>query len=97
MGRKVGKAPAIVNISQEKLKYVPPQANAAANASTNAFGPQYQVQLRKEAGEKGSKAARRKHQIGTLYHNMKMAELEALETKTKSQKSKAETARKYGW
>mmetsp|Transcript_24738 Transcript_24738/g.58878 ORF Transcript_24738/g.58878 Transcript_24738/m.58878 type:complete len:360 (-) Transcript_24738:112-1191(-) len=97
LGRKPGKSPQIVCIDQEKLKYVAPTSNAAANALQNAFGPQYQAQLRKEAGDKGSKLARRKHQIGTLYHDVKMAEIEMLENRTKSQKSKAETAAKYGW
>lgn len=97
LGRKPGKVPQIVNISQEKLKYVAPTANAAANASQMAFGPQYAAQLRKEAGAKGSRIARQKHQIGTLYHDMKLAELDMLEKRTSSQKSKAETAAKYGW
>lgn len=97
LGRKAGKAPTIVNVTQEKLKYVAPSASATANAATNAFGPQYQAELRREAGEKGTKNARRKHQIGTLYHNMKMAEVEAVQAGSKTFKSKAETAAKYGW
>ena len=97
LGRNPKNTPQIVSITQEKLKYVAPTANAAANAAQNAFGPQYQAQLRKEAGAKGSKTARRKHQIGTLYHDMKITELEMLEKRTGSQKSKAETAAKYGW
>ena len=97
LGRKPGKAPKIVNINQEKLKYVAPTVNAAQTAAETAFGPQYKAQLRKEAGDKGSKTARRKHQIGTLFHESKLAELDMLEKRSTGQKSKAETAAKYGW
>jgi proline-rich protein PRCC len=97
LGRKPGKMPQIVNITQEKLKYVAPTINAAQKGTDTAFGPQYQAQLRHEAGDKGTKTARKKHQIGTLYHDMKLAELEMLEKRTTGQKSKAETAAKYGW
>lgn len=37
------------------------------------------------------------HQIGTLFHNAKMRELELLENRAAGMKSKAETQGKYGW
>jgi proline-rich protein PRCC len=41
--------------------------------------------------------AKRKHQIGTLFHNARMNELKLMEQKAAGIKSKAETAGKYGW
>ena len=41
--------------------------------------------------------AKRKHQIGTLFHAAKLKELEILEGKAAGMKSKAETQGKYGW
>ena len=37
------------------------------------------------------------HQIGTLFANAKLQELEMLEKRASGMKSKAETAGKYGW
>lgn len=41
--------------------------------------------------------AKRRHQIGSLYHYAKQKELEQLESRAQGSKSKAETQRKYGW
>lgn len=55
-------------------------------------------QLRSQAtGHQGNKLARNKHQIGTLYYNAKMNEIDLLEGKANSMKTKAETQAKYGW
>lgn len=43
------------------------------------------------------KKARGKHQIGTLFYNAKMRELDLLQKKGNGMKSKAETQGKYGW
>lgn len=48
-------------------------------------------------GGSGSKLAKRKHQIGTLYHDMKMNELKTMASKSQGVKSKHETEAKYGW
>ncbi|PNH04046.1 putative calmodulin-like protein 2 [Tetrabaena socialis] len=62
------------------------------------FGFEAHVSLRRSAASfEGSKLAKRKHQIGTLLFNARMQELEQLEKRTAGQKSKAETAAKYGW
>lgn len=54
--------------------------------------------MRMEAApHEGNKMAKRKHQIGTLFFNAKMKELEILEGKATALKTKNETARKYGW
>lgn len=72
-------------------------ARAAADSARTALGAGYEARLRREAGPDPSKLARRKHQIGSLYHSAKLQELEALEKRTSGMKSKAETQRKYGW
>lgn len=48
-------------------------------------------------GPDPSKMAKRRHQIGSLYHYAKQKELEQLEQRSQGAKSKAETQRKYGW
>ncbi len=56
------------------------------------------AQLRADAKPfEGDKTAKRKHQIGTLFYNAKMKELEILEGKAAGFKAKAESKGKYGW
>lgn len=62
-----------------------------------AFGPQYAAKLKKEAGVKPEAGLRRKHQIGSLYYDAKVRELELYENKSKGMKSKSQTQGKYGW
>ncbi|KAL6629090.1 hypothetical protein ACP70R_028855 [Stipagrostis hirtigluma subsp. patula] len=60
-----------------------------------AFGPSYQP----APSEKGkpSKLHKRKHQIGSLYYDMKSKEMELAERRAKGFLTKAETQAKYGW
>ena len=67
------------------------------NALRIAYGANYEAQIRAEAGAAPSKLAKSKNQIGSLFHQAKLAELEQLEKRSQSMKTKAETARKYGW
>lgn len=48
-------------------------------ATRSALGSDYEARLRKEAGPDPGKMAKRKHQIGSLYHQAKAQELEQLE------------------
>ncbi|KAJ7555382.1 hypothetical protein O6H91_05G035100 [Diphasiastrum complanatum] len=60
-----------------------------------AFGPSYKpVSANKD---KPSKLHRRKHQIGSLYFDMKQKEMELLERRAKGHMTKSETQAKYGW
>lgn len=60
-----------------------------------AFGPAYQpVSSNKD---KPSKLHRRKHQIGSLYFDMKQKEMELLERRAKGTMTKSQTQAKYGW
>ncbi|KAE8677180.1 Detected protein of unknown function [Hibiscus syriacus] len=59
-----------------------------------AFGPSYQP-----ASSKGkpNKLHKRKHQIGSLYFDMKQKEMELQERRSRGLLTKAETQAKYGW
>lgn len=46
---------------------------------------------------KPSKLHKRKHQIGSLYFDMKQKEMELSERRAKGMLTKAETQAKYGW
>lgn len=46
------------------------------NAVQKAFGPQYAAELKRQAGAKPDAKLRRKHQIGSLYHDAKVRELD---------------------
>lgn len=48
-------------------------------------------------GADPTKLAKRRHQIGSLYHYAKQKELEQMEVRAQGSKSKAETKKKYGW
>ncbi|GFH23638.1 uncharacterized protein HaLaN_21280 [Haematococcus lacustris] len=75
-----------------------PAAKAAAQNVRASLGSEYAGQLRAEARpHEGNKMAKRKHQIGTLFANAKLKELELLEGKAAGMRSKKETQAKYGW
>ncbi|WIA38429.1 hypothetical protein OEZ86_001754 [Tetradesmus obliquus] len=90
-------------VKADAIKYVDPAQREAAQGMRAALGADYAVKLRAEAApHTGSKLARSKHQIGTLFANAKLRELElreleVLENRAAGMKSKAETAGKYGW
>ncbi|MCO5606916.1 hypothetical protein L7F22_061107, partial [Adiantum nelumboides] len=60
-----------------------------------AFGPAYKPMSTSKG--KPSKLHRRKHQIGSLYFDMKQKEAELTERRAKGYMTKAETQAKYGW
>jgi len=92
--------PKVMEVSQSSLRATA-SASASASASANpvrdALGDDYENQLRKQAGNLPSTMSRRKHQIGSLYYDSKMREIELLENRAKSMKTKSETHAKYGW
>lgn len=46
---------------------------------------------------KPSKLHKRKHQIGSLYHDMRQKEMELAERRSRGLLTKKETQAKYGW
>ncbi|KAI5068347.1 hypothetical protein GOP47_0016692 [Adiantum capillus-veneris] len=60
-----------------------------------AFGPAYKPMATSK--NKPSKLHRRKHQIGSLYYDMRQKETELMERRAKGYMTKAETQAKYGW
>lgn len=55
------------------------------------------MQAVSSAKGKPSKLHKRKHQIGSLYFDMKQKEMELAERRSKGLLTKAETQAKYGW
>jgi proline-rich protein PRCC len=89
---------AFKEINAEKLKYVDPATREAQQGIEAVLGSDYVQRLRAEAApHTGNKTARRKHQIGTLFHNARMNEIKLMEQRAQGMKTKAETAGKYGW
>lgn len=85
-------------VKADEVKYVDPAQREATQGMRSALGTDYAQQLRAQAApHTGSKLARSKHQIGTLFANAKLRELEVMENRASGMKSKAETAGKYGW
>ncbi|KAG1670170.1 hypothetical protein FOA52_000882 [Chlamydomonas sp. UWO 241] len=85
-------------VSQASLRYVAPGQAAEQGGLASALGSDYANQLRAQAATcKGTGKANQKHQIGTLLHNAKMAEIDMLEGKSRGMKTKRETQAKYGW
>ena len=76
-----------------------PGQRAELNALRSTFGDDYENKLKSDAAKVGavSKLAKHKHQLASLYVQAKEQELEDMEKRTTGAKSKAETARKYGW
>jgi len=66
--------------------------------ATNPLEEEYEQALREQAGKNmPSQVSKRKHQIDSLYHASKLAELELLRTKATATKNKKRTEGRYGW
>jgi proline-rich protein PRCC len=69
-------------VDASRLKHVDPARREANEGMRAALGTGYAAALRAQAAPfEGDKMAKRKHQIGTLFHNAKMKELEILENR----------------
>ncbi|XP_020267068.1 proline-rich protein PRCC [Asparagus officinalis] len=84
----------IVEVNQAELMKNRPRADQA-KVTGIAFGPAYQPVSTSKG--KPSKLHKRKHQIGSLYFDMKQKEMELAERRAKGFLTKAETQAKYGW
>lgn len=83
----------IVEVTQDELTKNRPREDQVKMTGI-AFGPSYQPVSTKG---KPSKLQKRKHQIGSLYFDMKQKEMELAERRSKGFLTKAETQAKYGW
>ncbi|XP_065850620.1 uncharacterized protein [Euphorbia lathyris] len=84
----------IIEVKQDELTKDRPREDQSKLTGI-AFGPSYQA----AASSKGkpTKLHMRKHQIGTLFHDMKQKEMELAERRAKGFLTKAQTHAKYGW
>lgn len=83
----------IVEVNQDELMKNGPREDQSRLTGI-AFGPSYQPVSSKG---KPSKLLKRKHQISTLYFDMKQKEMELSERRAKGMQTKAQTQGKYGW
>ncbi|WJX91046.1 hypothetical protein P8452_72877 [Trifolium repens] len=83
----------VIEVKQDELMKNRPREDKAKLTGI-AFGPSYQPV---SAKGKPSKLLKRKHQIGSLYFDMKQNEMKLAERRAKGMLTKAETHAKYGW
>ncbi|GAB2246851.1 hypothetical protein Droror1_Dr00006733 [Drosera rotundifolia] len=83
----------IVEVKQDELIKDRPREDQVKLTGI-AFGPAYQPASSKM---KPSKLHKRKHQIGSLFYDMKQKEMELAERRSRGFLTKAETQAKYGW
>ncbi|XP_004296496.1 PREDICTED: proline-rich protein PRCC [Fragaria vesca subsp. vesca] len=83
----------ILEVKQDELMKNRPREDQA-KVTGIAFGPSYQPV---SAKGKPTKLHKRKHQIGSLYFDMKQKEMELQERRSRGFLTKAETQAKYGW
>ncbi|CAK8564087.1 unnamed protein product [Lathyrus sativus] len=83
----------VIEVKQDELMKNRPREDKAKLTGL-AFGPSYQPV---SAKGKPSKLMKRKHQIGSLYFDMKQNEMKLAERRSKGMLTKAETQAKYGW
>ncbi|PQQ20121.1 proline-rich protein PRCC [Prunus yedoensis var. nudiflora] len=83
----------IIEVKQDELMKNRPREDQAKSTGI-AFGPSYQPVSTKG---KPTKLHKRKHQIGSLYFDMRQKEMELAERRSKGFLTKAETQAKYGW
>eukprot|EP01018_Ginkgo_biloba_P026434 Gb_32844 [translate_table: standard] len=84
----------IVEVKQDQLISNRPREDQVKMTGI-AFGPSYQPAS--SSKDKPSKLHKRKHQIGSLYFDLKQREMELAERRARGQLTKAETQAKYGW
>ncbi|KAH7671690.1 Proline-rich protein PRCC protein [Dioscorea alata] len=84
----------IVEVKQDELMKNRPRQDQVKLTGI-AFGPSYQPVSSGKG--KPSKLHKRKHQIGSLYFDMKQKEMELAERRSKGLLTKSETQAKYGW
>ncbi|KAJ6803989.1 proline-rich protein PRCC [Iris pallida] len=84
----------MLEVKQDELMKNRPRADQAKLTGI-AFGPAYQPVSTSKG--KPSKLHKRKHQIGSLFFDMKQKEMELAERRAKGFLTKAETQAKYGW
>eukprot|EP00850_Spirogloea_muscicola_P001010 SM000004S14880 [mRNA] locus=s4:74937:76401:+ [translate_table: standard] len=82
----------IVEVKQAELTKVTPRQELQAPA----YGPTYQS-IATSTKDKPSKLHRRKHQITSLYFDMRQKEMEVAEQRARGHMTKAQTHAKYGW
>ncbi|KAI3461792.1 hypothetical protein Pfo_018455 [Paulownia fortunei] len=85
--------PQIVEVKQDELMKNRPREDQVKLTGI-AFGPAYQPTSTKG---KPTKLHKRKHQIGSLYFDMRQKEMELSERRAKGHLTKAQTQAKYGW
>ncbi|CAL0330326.1 unnamed protein product [Lupinus luteus] len=83
----------VIEVKQEELIKNRPREDQVKLTGL-AFGPSYQPV---SAKGKPSKLHKRKHQISSLYFDMKQNEMQLAERRAKGMLTKAETQAKYGW
>ncbi|GFP98710.1 hypothetical protein PHJA_002014900 [Phtheirospermum japonicum] len=83
----------IVEVKQDELMKNRPREDQVKTTGI-AFGPAYQPVSTKG---KPTKLHKRKHQISSLYFDMKQKEAELAERRSKGFLTKAQTQAKYGW
>lgn len=83
----------IVEVKQDELIKNRPREDQVKLTGI-AFGPSYQPVSTKG---KPTKLHKRKHQIGSLYFDMKQKEMELSERRSRGFLTKSETQAKYGW
>lgn len=84
----------VIEVKQDELMSNRPREDQAKLTGI-AFGPSYQPVS--SGKDKPTKLHKRKHQIGSLYFDLKQREMELAERRAKGQLTKAETQAKYGW
>ncbi|CAM6018612.1 unnamed protein product [Sphagnum balticum] len=87
--------PSVIEVRQADLTGGPKLCEDRLRTTGIAFGPSYQPAATNK--DKPSKLHRRKHQIGSLFYEMKQKEMELVDRRAKGHLSKAETQAKYGW
>ncbi|XP_073003364.1 uncharacterized protein [Typha latifolia] len=96
LGKRGKNIPAaqILEVKQDELMKNRPREGQTKMTGI-AFGPSYQPIS--SAKGKPSKLHKRKHQIGSLFFDMRQKEMELAERRSKGLLTKSETQAKYGW
>ena len=86
-------------INANEIQQAAPHERSEIEALRTAMGSEHVKHLTEAAASASgpSKRQKQRHQITSLYHHAKATELQDMQRKTSTNRSKAATQAKYGW
>lgn len=87
----------VMEMSMQDIRKTKNPLNDTSTLTGLAFGEEHQKKMMAAAGAKPSMVHKQKHQIGSLYYDAKVKEMQIMEGRLQGVSQKAMAKQKYGW